>query len=88
MRIATAPVKVVLSAQEAKALDHDVHIANKVILALKKQRVPVLGAISIRGVSTGTLTMSTVNGDLVYEWTPPTPGAAQQSKSFDDEDDL
>jgi len=83
MKIATAPVKVVLTAQEVKALDHDVHIAYKVILALKKQRVPVLGAISIRGVSSGTLTMSTVAGDLVYEWTPCKPA----TKSFDDDEE-
>lgn len=51
-------------------LEHNVHANNLVLTTLRKQGVPVVGGIGLRGVEHGRLATYTERGTVVYEWTP------------------
>lgn len=64
----------------------------RTIKRLREAGVPIVGSISILGVSQGTLQMSTDEGldgdDYVFKWTPPANYKPPKPQPVVDDDEL
>ncbi len=76
----TKTIEVRVNRNHSDALTSDEAANASVMACLKKAGIPVVGTISIRGVKTGALTISTEGSDYVYSWT----GNAAKKKQDED----
>lgn len=69
-------IEVRMPTDMTEKLGNEVLANVRTIKRLREAGVPIVGSISILGVSQGTLQMSTDEGldgdDYVFRWTPPT----------------
>lgn len=63
-------VTITVTRQQLVVLDHDIHIGNHTLRALREVGVPVIGVLWPMGVESGVLSMrvDSLTEDMVWTW--------------------